>query len=198
MGIRTEPSKKDTLLEVARQLFLERGYNDVSMQEIAEAACISKAAPYYHFKNKDDLFTQVYIREMARIHDGIDTRLAQNGSFRDRVHHALEALVAESQGDSARLFAEFERFSALTTDPELKTAIADQTDSMKRLLPHFEKAYACGDISRLSPDRCCHLFLLMVMGHFQLMSVSKFGALPERATEELATELTDFFFEGIA
>jgi hypothetical protein len=69
---------------------------------------------------------------------------------------------------------------------------------VKRLLPHFKEAYTHGEISRLSPDRCCYLFLLMVMGHFQLMSVAKFGALPERATEEIACELTDFFFDGIA
>lgn len=198
MGIRAEQSKRDTLLDAARQLFLERGYDDVSMQQIAEAAGVTKAAPYYHFKSKDDLFIHVYVREMARIHDGIDEQLARSGAFRDRVHHALEALVAESQGDAARLFAEFERFSALTTDPELKNAIADRTDSVRRLLPHFEEACAHGEISRLSPDRCCYLFLLMVMGHFQLMSVSKFGATPERSAGEIACELTGFFFDGIA
>jgi hypothetical protein len=30
------------------------------------------------------------------------------------------------------------------------------------------------------------------------MSVAKLGALPERATADLATELTGFFFDGIA
>jgi AcrR family transcriptional regulator len=198
MGLRSEHSKRDTLLDAARQLFLERGYDDVSMQQITDAAGVSKAAPYYHFKNKDDLFIHVYIREMARIHDGMDAQLACGGSFRERIHHALEALVAESRGESARLFAEFERFTTLTNEPELKHAIADQVDSVKRLLPYFEAAHARGEIGRFPPERCCSLFLLMVMGHFQLMSVAKLGALPERATADLATELTGFFFDGIA
>ena len=44
------------ILQVARAAFVERGYAAVSMQELAGAAGLTKAAIYYHFRDKQELF----------------------------------------------------------------------------------------------------------------------------------------------
>jgi len=46
---------KEQILEVAGELFTRRGYWGVSMQDIAGALQISKAALYYHFPSKQAL-----------------------------------------------------------------------------------------------------------------------------------------------
>ena len=56
----TEPrtSARDTraeILDVATQLFAEKGYDATSLREIAERLGITKAALYYHFRSKDDI-----------------------------------------------------------------------------------------------------------------------------------------------
>jgi AcrR family transcriptional regulator len=43
------------ILEVARELFSEQGYEATSLREIAERLGITKAALYYHFKSKDEI-----------------------------------------------------------------------------------------------------------------------------------------------
>ena len=53
---RLPPEKRrDEILEAAREVFAERGYQKASMREIARRAGITQAALYYHFENKEDL-----------------------------------------------------------------------------------------------------------------------------------------------
>lgn len=58
--------KKNTKLEiiqVSKKLFNERGYNDVSTQNISDAMGISKGNLNYHFKRKEDIIEAV-VEEM--------------------------------------------------------------------------------------------------------------------------------------
>lgn len=48
-------SKNNRLLEAAYQLFLEQGFDAVSIQEIADRAGIAKGTFYLYFRDKDDL-----------------------------------------------------------------------------------------------------------------------------------------------
>src|SRR4029077_20821837 len=53
-----QPRAKRTriqLLEAARRAFAERGYAGTTIDEIAEAAGVSKGAYYFHFKSKEDV-----------------------------------------------------------------------------------------------------------------------------------------------
>jgi TetR/AcrR family acrAB operon transcriptional repressor len=44
------------LLEAAQRVFVENGVSRTSLQDIAQAAGVSRGAIYWHFKNKADLF----------------------------------------------------------------------------------------------------------------------------------------------
>lgn len=46
----------EQILNVAREMFSSRGFQDVSMRDIAKELKCSPGAIYYHFKNKTDLF----------------------------------------------------------------------------------------------------------------------------------------------
>jgi AcrR family transcriptional regulator len=43
------------ILEVAAEMFTERGYEATSLREISERLGITKAALYYHFRSKEDI-----------------------------------------------------------------------------------------------------------------------------------------------
>ncbi|MGC4069991.1 MAG: TetR/AcrR family transcriptional regulator [Polyangiaceae bacterium] len=48
--------KRDAILAAARQIFSTRGVIDVTMEDIAKAAKVSKGALYLHFASKDELY----------------------------------------------------------------------------------------------------------------------------------------------
>ncbi len=47
---------RDMIMDAARDLFVEKGYQQVSMRQIAKKLNYSHGAIYYHFKNKAELF----------------------------------------------------------------------------------------------------------------------------------------------
>lgn len=50
-------NRRDLIIETAARLFLENGYTNTSVRQIAEAANMTEAALYYHFKEgKRELF----------------------------------------------------------------------------------------------------------------------------------------------
>ena len=50
---------RTALLEVARELFTERGYADTATEDIAQRAGVTRGALYYQFRDKSDLFRAV-------------------------------------------------------------------------------------------------------------------------------------------
>jgi len=58
---------KELILKSATHLFIGNGFNGVSMREIAEASQMTKAALYYHFKDKEDLISEIFFRFLAEM-----------------------------------------------------------------------------------------------------------------------------------
>ena len=52
-------NKYDRILDAAYQLFLEQGYDEVSIQEIATRSGVAKGTFYLYFRDKDELKDRV-------------------------------------------------------------------------------------------------------------------------------------------
>lgn len=50
---------RNSILDAAEDVFNNRGYSQTSLNEIAEAAGVTRGAIYWHFKNKEDLFNEM-------------------------------------------------------------------------------------------------------------------------------------------
>jgi AcrR family transcriptional regulator len=61
-----EMTTKERIFDVALALFAQKGFDAVSMREIAEAAGIRKATLYYYFTTKDDILGQNFAYVMER------------------------------------------------------------------------------------------------------------------------------------
>jgi len=69
---------RDQILRAARQVFLEKGYANSRMQEIADTAQINKGLLHYYFTTKDNLFRAVFqdaLQEfIPRLRDVLDSK----------------------------------------------------------------------------------------------------------------------------
>ena len=54
-----EPGARERILDASRDLFTDKGFDAVSIREIAEAAGVNSALIYYYFQDKDGLYRQV-------------------------------------------------------------------------------------------------------------------------------------------
>jgi AcrR family transcriptional regulator len=60
--------RKDEILEIAGQLFTEKGY-DLSMSDIAGKIGIKTPSLYSHFESKDEIISLVLEREVIKMYD---------------------------------------------------------------------------------------------------------------------------------
>ena len=58
---------REKILEAARELFIQEGYDGVSMRKVAEKIEYSPTAIYVHFTNKEELFREVCYQDFARL-----------------------------------------------------------------------------------------------------------------------------------
>ena len=65
---------RERILEEAREQFVAYGYAGVTMQRIADAIGVTKAALYYHVADKEELFAEAFVSEMERVCAGIASR----------------------------------------------------------------------------------------------------------------------------
>jgi TetR/AcrR family transcriptional regulator, mexJK operon transcriptional repressor len=59
--------------EAAATVFLEKGYQGTSMDEIAAAAQVSKQTIYTHFANKEELFADLVLGNVDRVDEFVST-----------------------------------------------------------------------------------------------------------------------------
>lgn len=50
---------KDKIIQVAFNMFLQKGYKEVSLKQIVDAVGLTKGAFYHHFTGKEQLFRQI-------------------------------------------------------------------------------------------------------------------------------------------
>lgn len=71
-AVPARPNRKAALiLAAARQLFLDHGFDTVTMEVVARQAAVSKATLYAHFSSKEVLFTAVVVDEAKRVTDEV-------------------------------------------------------------------------------------------------------------------------------
>lgn len=82
---------KQKILDSAARLFAAKGYDGVSVREIAEASGVTKPVIYYYFKNKEDLYDQL-IKESFAHAGAIHTEIYNSpGNIQDKLRRLMRA-----------------------------------------------------------------------------------------------------------
>lgn len=84
------------LLAAATRLFAERGYERTSVQEIVEAAGVTKGALYHYFGSKDDLLHEVYARVLRLQQERLDAIAGAEAPVERRLRDAAADVVVTS------------------------------------------------------------------------------------------------------
>lgn len=124
-GVRTRlpaAERRQQLLDVAVTTFSKQGYSNTSMNDIADAAGVTKPVLYQHFSSKRALFLEL-LRELGgRLRADLAATAARAGGPRLQVEDGMRAYfrwVADHQGGFEILFSGDSRH-----DPEFLSEVA--------------------------------------------------------------------------
>jgi AcrR family transcriptional regulator len=82
--------KRTKILTAARSVFLRYGFRRVSMQDIAEAADVSRPALYLLFKSKEEIFIGVYEQWVDETLAEIERGMATATTPQEKIERAFE------------------------------------------------------------------------------------------------------------
>ena len=93
-GDRAPGESRERILEVAAELFSQRGYAGTGVDQLAARSGIAKTAIYYHFGNKEGLLAAVLERTATAWIEGIRVASEQAGDPLERLDRALAGMRA--------------------------------------------------------------------------------------------------------
>lgn len=152
---RKKNKTKATIQQAALQLFSEQGYEDTTIDQIAEAAEVSRATFFRYFPAKADIVST----------DVFDSRFLRAYQSQPKELHPIKALRMSLQGvfreaSTRELEFEKQREALLRQIPELRTAMSEM---IRQALPVLTQAIA-GHVSRPIDDLAVRALAGAVIG----------------------------------
>jgi AcrR family transcriptional regulator len=180
------------LLDVARTLFTEHGYQATRTEEVVQRAGVTRGALYHHFRDKEDLFRAVLEEVEAEVFSDLRRR-SPDGSipswelFRDNsaIHQ-----IAASRNPSYRQIVIVDGPAVLGWQEWNERRSGPQ----RSITRYVEEAMDQGSIDPLPVEALAQL--LAALGAGATMHIAE-AADPERALAEV-TEITDRLLAGLS
>jgi AcrR family transcriptional regulator len=188
--------RREQVVEVARRLFGERGTTDVSMDEIAAEAGVSRSTVYVYFANRDELLRAC----LKGMHDQLLETIALTWDEDAEPIHRLERLIEgmlERIDDSPAFFR-----LAMTTQgmviqggEAVGTELASIGLNIARLLRDlYVDGVSSGTFRDIDPDMAVNLVGQQIYG---AMAVRAGEVFPQPASAAADTICT-FILHGLA
>lgn len=149
---------KSRILDVAEELFAERGVDRVSVRDITDAAKVNLAAVNYHFGSKEELIAAVFARRIGPVNqlriEALDELERSAGGSGLQVEQILEAFIRPTLkvcGSNTPGSATFSRLFGrciAEPNPELEKLLRKQFQplidrmdaALMKALPHLSRS----------------------------------------------------------
>ncbi|GHF49727.1 TetR/AcrR family transcriptional regulator [Streptomyces morookaense] len=138
------------LLAAATRLFAEQGYDRTSVQEIVEAAGVTKGALYHYFGSKDDLLHEVYGRVLRLQQERLDAFARSDAPVERRLRDAAADVVVttiENLDDTTIFFRSMHHLG----EEKLKQVRAERRRYHERFRALVEEGQQTGVFSTATP-----------------------------------------------
>jgi TetR/AcrR family transcriptional regulator, mexJK operon transcriptional repressor len=185
----SDPQTEQKLLYTAAGLFMEKGYEQVSMEQIADICQVTKATVYYYFPNKAVLFTRSVVRILGHAADTTLELLDGPGTLKERLIRIAAGHLEVSRADFTTMFKEAELHLSLEQVQEIRNAEKRIHDVMADA---FLLATRKGELKALPPFFLSYAFSsLLMLGNRQ--AATDHYASPI----ETAHAIVGLFLEGV-
>jgi AcrR family transcriptional regulator len=192
---RQREERERLILDAAEELLAEKGYHEMSIDEIAARVGVSKGTVYLHFSSKEELVLAQLERGMRRFVQGADVVLASTASPREKLVSLMELIYSQAFQERSQFFA------SIYESPELRNRLMEkkhefheQWDSLtQRVSQVFDEGKALGDFDSSIPTA------VMASVFWGLLTPRTYERLREQMSiEEMVSHLSRFFFKGLA
>jgi AcrR family transcriptional regulator len=184
------------ILEAAEEVFMEKGYYETSVDEIAARVGIAKGTVYLHFPSKEDLVVAIFQRDMETLLQLVKTTIASSLTPREKAEIILEQLYGSMFTRRMQLFYSISNFAELKQNiVEKKACVRDLWHEISAdITSLLEEGKAAGEFDNSIPTA------IMLSTFFCFLSPRSYSRLMDEEhipANELAKYLARIYFKGI-
>ena len=182
---------RERVLIAAETLFRQRGYNVVTMRDIAEEVGIRQASLYYHFPSKEQLFITVVEQVFERHRNGLQQVLAEAGSdLRSQLHAASHWFISQPPIHFLSLMRT--DMPALSEEQTQRLSLVASQCILDPIKQLFVAAQEQSQIRDVTPDNLTGFFLSVMDGIHYASTLA--GTSPK---DVMASELVSVLLDGL-
>ena len=112
--VRDGQQTSERILSTAHRLFMERGYVGVSINDVVQAVGITKPTLYYHYADKEALYTAVATRALELMGEELRAVIVRTDlNFEDQVIKLIEVIQGHGDEDFRMMRHQIRTFLAV-------------------------------------------------------------------------------------
>lgn len=184
---------KEQILTSATQLFIEHGYYGLSMRQIAESVGVTKAALYYHFKDKEALFLAILEAYLEKIEALIADIEAESGSCRERVGLLVKRVLNQPVDQRAVIRLASQEMAHLSAESRQSFGETYHQRFIGRIQAMLETGIQEGELRPVDAQVATWSLLGMMYPYFYPVHSADVSLSPEAIDQLIA-----LFLDGIA
>ena len=175
--IRERNNRVKQIQEAAKDLFLKKGYQGSTIEEIAELAELSKGTIYLYFKNKDDLYVSLLLSGIEKLRLKLleFEKKLNLGKYKNSLefimgYYEIHAERYKDDPGSLRIFQTFQLgnlFLLLSKENYGRIAARGHENLIisRRII---SRAIEMGAIPKVNPIQLCDILWAVFLGNVQL------------------------------
>jgi AcrR family transcriptional regulator len=182
--------RRQEIFDASVHLFLEQGFNETSMREIAAAAGIGKATLYDYFKTKDEILLSFFEREIQEMYGRAEAIARESLPVAEKLRRIVQAQLEYWVARRAfypKLALEAQRL-ALPSQQRIQAARHAYQDMLRGLIEEGIREGAFRPVDAMLATR-----LLL-----NLVTPVAFTTRPTGSPQQMMDEALGIFIRGIA
>ena len=189
----TENDLREQILDTAKSLFIQQGYHGLAMRQISEALGVSKAALYYHFKDKEELFLAIISSNLDELESAIDSIRSRQVSYKEQIILFVQHVLEQPAEQRAMIRLASQEMSQLSATARKKFDKTYHDKFIGKLQAIFQAGVGNGEFRPLDPAIATWALLGIMYPYFYPAHT---GATPVRS--EIINQIINIYLSGVA
>jgi AcrR family transcriptional regulator len=184
---------REQILSTAKSLFIQQGYHGLAMRQISDALGVSKAALYYHFKDKEELFLAIINGNLAELESAIDLIHSKPVSCREKIILFVEHVLEQPAEQRAMIRLASQEMSQLSAMARKKFDKTYHDQFIGKLQAIFQAGVENGEFRPIDSAIATWALLGIMYPYFYPAHT---GATPVRP--EIIRQIISIYMNGVA
>lgn len=186
-------SMRQEILTTARTLFIEQGYRGLSMSMLARAVGVSKAALYYHFRDKEELFLAILNEPLEKLELLIDQVTQEIVDSREQIRSLVHRIMVWPPEQRATIRLASQEISQISPQASQKFHQLYHQKFIGKIQAIIKSGILAGELRKVDPTLATWALLGMMFPYFYPGNSNE-----NTPPHSVSTQLLTIYLDGLA